>query len=213
MTLVALSAAYGAGGTQVGPALAERLGVPFLDRAIPLAVAEQLHVSAEEAAAHDEQRPGSRLERMLSGFIGGDAGAPMPIPAQDATSDEFRDATEAVLREQAATGVGVILGRGATVVLREDPAVLRVRLTGPVERRVALAMQLGGISRSTAESAQRQLDRVHTDYLRHFYGVDIDDPSIYHLVIDSTAILLETCVEVIALAAKALASTGVPLDI
>ena len=36
MTLVAISASFGAGGSRIGPALAERLGVPFLDRAIPL---------------------------------------------------------------------------------------------------------------------------------------------------------------------------------
>ena len=40
--LIALSAAYGAGGSIIGPALADRLGVPFLDRAIPLAVADRL---------------------------------------------------------------------------------------------------------------------------------------------------------------------------
>ena len=44
MTLVALSASYGAGGSVIGSALAEPLGVPFIDRAIPLAVADHLHV-------------------------------------------------------------------------------------------------------------------------------------------------------------------------
>ena len=32
MTLVTISASYGAGGSRVAPALAERLGVPFLGR-------------------------------------------------------------------------------------------------------------------------------------------------------------------------------------
>jgi len=42
--LIALSASYGAGGNAIGPALAERLGVPFLDRAIPIRVAARLRV-------------------------------------------------------------------------------------------------------------------------------------------------------------------------
>ena len=71
MTLVAISASYGAGGSRVGPALAERLGVPFVDRAIPMAVAERLDVSPDDATAYDEQAPGGWLERMLRGFIGG----------------------------------------------------------------------------------------------------------------------------------------------
>ena len=32
MALIAISAPYGAGGSEIAPALAERLGVPFLDR-------------------------------------------------------------------------------------------------------------------------------------------------------------------------------------
>ena len=39
MTIVTVSASYGALGSEVGPRLAERLGVPFLDRAIPSEVA------------------------------------------------------------------------------------------------------------------------------------------------------------------------------
>ena len=40
MTVVAISAAYGTRSGQIGPKLAERLGVPFVDRAIALRVAE-----------------------------------------------------------------------------------------------------------------------------------------------------------------------------
>jgi shikimate kinase len=39
MHVVTLSAGYGAGGSVIGPAVAERLGVPFLDRALPAGVA------------------------------------------------------------------------------------------------------------------------------------------------------------------------------
>ena len=35
MTVVTISAAYGAGGSEIGPLVAEELGVPFVDRAIP----------------------------------------------------------------------------------------------------------------------------------------------------------------------------------
>ena len=58
MTLVALSGAYGAGGSRIGRMLADRLGVPFLDRAIPAAVAEELAVPLDDAQAHDERLGG-----------------------------------------------------------------------------------------------------------------------------------------------------------
>jgi cytidylate kinase len=205
MTLVALSASYGAAGSRIGSAVAERLDVPFLDRAIPAAVAERMGVSVDDAAAHDEEgRSASFLERMLRGFIGTDVGVPAPVPAETITAEDFRTATEEILLRQADTGHGVILGRGAVIVLREDPGVLRVRLDGPSERRVRQAMQLGGVDEQTARDVLQRLDRTHADYARTLYGVDIRDPSLYHLVVDSTAVGIETCVELIVAASSSL---------
>jgi cytidylate kinase len=49
----------------------------------------------------------------------------------------------------------------------------------------------------------RQTDRARDAYVRHFYAADPRDPSIFHLMIDSTAIPLDDCVELIAGAARA----------
>src|SRR4029450_7477226 len=67
MTVVTLSASYGAGGSHVGPRLADRLGVPFIDRVIPTTVAERLAVPLDDALAHDHAG-GRGLERGVMGF-------------------------------------------------------------------------------------------------------------------------------------------------
>src|SRR4051794_31814541 len=202
MTLVALSASYGAAGSRIGPALAERLEVPFLDRAIPLAVSERLHVPVDEAVAHEDQA-GSLLERLLRGFIVGDNVAPTPMPATD--SDAFHEATVAALRAQAATGEGVILGRGGALLLREDPGVLRARLDGPAERRLQLAMELEGLDEETARRALRTTDQAHEAYARRFYDARLDDPALYHVMIDPTAVGIDAAVEMLLTAARSLA--------
>jgi cytidylate kinase len=207
VTIVALSASYGAGGSRIGPAVAERLGVPFVDRAIPTAVAEHLSVPLDEAVAHDEQTAPSFIERMLGGFLGSDTGAPTPLPAQPMSGEDFRRATEEVLCRQAATGEGVILGRGGAVVLRDDPRALRVRLDGPVEQRVRQAIRLQNVDEQTARRTVKRLDRAHAAYVKQFYGVDVDDPTLYHLRIDSTAMPLDACVELIVVAARSLTAS------
>src|ERR1700743_2965838 len=93
MTIVSLSAAYGAAGSQIGPGLAERLGVPFIDRGIALAVAERLDLPVADALAHEETRGPSLLERVLSGFLGADPGAPAPLPSDVVTPDDFHRAS------------------------------------------------------------------------------------------------------------------------
>ena len=204
MTIIALSAAYGAAGSQIGPTLAERLGVPFIDRGIALAVAERLDIPVDDALAHEDPSGKSLLERLLSGFLGADPGAPALLPADAVTPEDFHRASQEALLSQAASGRGVILGRGAVAALRHDPHVLRVRLTGPVERRIEHAMRGRDLDRDTAERTLRALDRAHADYLRQFYDVDILDPGLYHLVIDATSFDAEGCVELIVTATEAL---------
>ena len=203
MSVVTLSASYGAGGSQVGPRLADRLGVAFLDRVIPTAVAERLAVGLDDALAHDDAVR-SVLERLLMRFAPAAqafSGAATPPELVDERS--FLRATEEVIREHAAAGSGVILGRGAAIVLRETPGALHVRLDGPVDRRLDRAMELEGVDRATAERHMRETDRAREAYVQQFYGADARDAALYHLVIDSTALVLDACVELIALAAAA----------
>jgi hypothetical protein len=203
MTVVTLSASYGAGGSQVGPRLADRLGVAFIDRVIPTAVAERLAVPLDDALAHDDAVR-SVLERLLMRFApAAQAFSGAATPPEIVDERSFLRATEEVIRERCAEGSGVILGRAAAVVLRDRPGALHVRLDGPAERRVAQAMELEGIDRATAERQMRETDRAREAYVQQFYGVDARDARLYHLVLDSTALALDACVELIALAAAA----------
>jgi cytidylate kinase len=204
MTVITLSAPYGAGGSQVGPAVAERLGVPFVDRAIPTRVAARLAVPVGEAVERDES-VGSWLTRALLSFgqVGPVLGGATPLPDQVLTDDAFRQATEEVMREHAAGAGAVLLGRAGAVVLRDDPRALHVRLTGPADGRLRQGMLLEGVDRETAQRHIEQTDRAREAYVQHFYRASPRDPALYHLVIDSTAIPLEACVDLIVLAVEA----------
>jgi cytidylate kinase len=192
MPLITLSASYGSGGSRIGPDVAAALDVPFLDRAIPAAVAEHLDLSADEVLAHEESA-GGLLARIRSSLA--------LSPEHD--EDYFRLETERVLREQAATGNAVILGRAAAVVLRDDQRALHVRVDGPVDRRIAQAMALEDVDMTEAERRLKQNDSAREGYVHHYYGVSARDPRLYHLVIDSTVIPLDACVELIVAAARA----------
>ena len=201
MALITISASYGAGGSKIGPELATRLGVPFLDRNIPVAVAERLAVPLAEALEHD-QSVGSVLERLLSAFAGTYAGYGIPAVVNTVAEKSYAQTTEQVIHEYAAGGAAIILGRAGSVVLGKDPRALHIRLDGPIERRVVQAMRIQDIDRQTAERRLRQTDRAREAYVRHFYNTDVHDPHLYELMIDSTTIQLDACVELIALAAR-----------
>jgi len=202
MPLITLSAPYGAGGSQVGPAVAERLGVPFVDRAIPTGVAERLAVPLRDAIDRDESIGGWLTRALLSfGQVTPVLAGATPAPEQVLTDDAFRQATEQVLREHALGEGAVILGRAGALVLRDEPRALHVRLTGPEAARIEQGMRIEGVERTTAERHLEETDRARRAYVHHYYRCDPADPRYYHLVLDSTALSLEACTDLIVLAA------------
>ncbi|TMR95423.1 AAA family ATPase [Nonomuraea basaltis] len=208
MRVVTISATYGTAGGQIGPAVAELLGVPFVDRAIPSAVAQELGCTLEEALAHDD-RAEHGLGRLLSGamrlptvtFGGVDMYVPGAMPL---APEEFVRRTERMMRDTARARGGVFLGRAGAVVLAEHPGALHVRLDAPVKRRIRQTATLGEVTEREARRIIEDNDRARDAYWRHFYRADAADPCQYHLVVDSTTIPVPTCVDLIVTAAEAL---------
>jgi cytidylate kinase len=199
--LVTISASYGAGGSVVAPALAERLGVPFLQRvtsneadpAQPGPCAEQL--TEEEASS-------TPVHRLMAAFTHGmPVGPTQSAPPAHVLEDDLRGSAEAGIRRMAADGEGVILGRAAAVVLGKDRGY-HVRLDGPAERRVTQGAAIEGISAQQARARLRAADKARTAYVRRLYRADPADPALYHLVIDSTAIPLDTVIDLIVAAVQ-----------
>jgi hypothetical protein len=202
--IVTIAALYGAAGTVIGPRVAERLGVPYLDRAVPEGVARQSGLS-QEAIADVDEGARSPVERLVSSLgraatiSGGVGGSSEHLDVQERT---IRGQIEEFLAQATVSG-GVALGRGGMVVLRSVPQALHVHLGGPAEARVQQRMELEGLDRATALRLRAITDRTRMRYVRRAYGVDGEDPSLYHLMLDSTALDIDTCVELIVTAAQA----------
>jgi cytidylate kinase len=198
--VVTLAAFYGAGGTVVGPRVAERLGVPFLDRGILTAVAQRLRVP-EEAAAEYEAPPRGAAGRFLDSLARVGISDATPMDNLELDEHRYRAETEEFIAAAATSG-GVILGRGGQVVLRGRPGVLHVFLGGPREARIRQGMEIEGVDRKTAERRQEANDRARVEYVSRNYGATGLDPDLYHLRIDSTALDLDTVVDLIVAASE-----------
>jgi hypothetical protein len=203
MGVVTISAAYGAAGAEVAPAVAERLGLPFHDRAIPAQVAGRLGVPVAEAEANDETvvRGLWRLVASL-GTMPDPVGGVLPASTlPDARA--YRQQTERVLGEIASGAGGVVLGRAAAMVLRDRPDVLHVRLDGPPDRRLAAAVQRSDRSPEEVRREMAATDQAREAYVRHFYRCDPASARHYHLVVDGTALPVQTVVDLVVTAARA----------
>jgi cytidylate kinase len=201
-SVVTISASYGTRGGEIARQVADRLDLPFLDRAIPPSLAHELAQSGEIEESLDEPAP-SRWERIIMGFA--NATTPMgpnQLPTEVIeTPDRFRKENEAKLRDVADTTGGVILGRAGMAVLGSRADVLCARLDGPVEARIAQAMAQG-LDEDTARKGQRAVDRARDAYARVFFNVRQDDQRLYHVIVDSTALSVDASVDIIVRAAQ-----------
>jgi cytidylate kinase len=201
MSVVTISATYGARGNRIARAVADRLDLPFFDRAIPSAGAHEL-AAPDIAESLDEPAP-TRWQRIAAGFAHAPTTAwgPDAIPMETLeTPEQFRASMKAQLEEIAATTGAVMLGRAGMVVLGGRPDVLCARLDGPVEARIAQVVA-EGVDEGQARQEQREIDRARNTYARVFYRARQDDHGLYHVMLDSTVLSSATCTDIIVRAA------------
>lgn len=205
---ITISAGYGAGGYRVAHAVSDRLGLLLLDRAISSEIARKLRVTVEEADDATVRRSFTErffaaLAPMAGGVIGTDADH-LVDTGVEATPDStlFRRHAEEIIR-RALPGGAVVLGRAGAAMLADDTDVLRVRLFGSVDARVRQAAEAEGFSLPTAAERLAEVDRARAIYVKRLYNRDIADPALYHLQLDSTALPLSACAQLIVSAYEA----------
>jgi cytidylate kinase len=200
--VVTIAALYGAGGSRIGPRVAKRLGVQFLDRAIPRNVAKRAGLP-EQAVAEVDETPQSRGQRLLA--VLARASPPSSASGQverlDLEERRLRGEIEDFLAVASRSG-GVVLGRGGAIVLAEVPGALHVYLGGDRMARVERVMAWQGVDRETAAHNVKINDRARRDYVSSAYGVDGDNPRLYHLMVDAIALDVDVCVDLIVAAGE-----------
>jgi|SRR5579875_1147416 len=203
--VVTVSATYGAGGSLIAPGLADRLGLPFVDRLLSADASQQAARSQEGLAEGEEETtpPGRFLSYFARAANIGTVMSPEMIPAEPLLDDDaIRDRAEQALRPVAAGQPAVVLGRAGAVVLRSRPRTYHVRLDGPVERRVAWAAEWEHLDIDAARRRQAETDRARTQFVKRLYRADPANPCLYHLLIDPTVLGVEATIDVIVAAAE-----------
>jgi Cytidylate kinase-like family len=196
--VVTLFEMYGSGAAEIGPKVAETLGVPW----VPQALSSESIEEAEVARASDpDEGVLSRILRMLGGTpnpLQDDSGGQALFAALD--HQMISQNTRTVL--EATRNGGVILGRNATVILADRPHTVHVLLTGRVEDRVARAARAARISADQAARRQVREDAVRREMSQRLYAWDPQDPARYDVVINTSRIDVPRCAEIILLASR-----------
>jgi cytidylate kinase len=97
----------------------------------------------------------------------------------------------------------VLIGRGANIVTRKLDYAFHVRLVGSVRRRVHYVEGYLHLSPQAAAEYVRREDLGRKRYVKKYYAMDIDDPLLYHLVINTDRVSYQKAARMIAEAVSA----------
>ncbi|MFZ0853783.1 MAG: cytidylate kinase-like family protein, partial [Hyphomicrobiaceae bacterium] len=165
MAVIAMTREMGSLGKDVAVRLAEQMGLTVVHHElVEHHLAEKLGV--QESTVHRYlEGEASLLERWK-------------IDKQKLS----RFTAEEIL-ELAQKGKVIIRGWGATGVLRHIPHVLRVRVCADMGFRERVMTQRLGLDAAAARQEIDRSDAAHAAIVRSFFGVDWQNPLIYHLVL------------------------------
>ncbi|MGO8676141.1 MAG: AAA family ATPase [Limisphaerales bacterium] len=95
-----------------------------------------------------------------------------------------RNTAETILH-LAQLGNVILIGRGANIITGRLDFVFHVRLVGSFDRRVANIQRYEGLSRKAAREFARREDRGRRRYVKKYFHKDVNDPLLYHIVINT----------------------------
>ena len=211
MPIVTISRQYASGGAEIAEAVAARLGATVIDRQFIDEVAQRLGVPGEVVLEKDERGESlvTRLARSLRLSYPDLAMPPEMTTAlftdyQDIEDLPYTQVIEQLIRDAARGGNAVIVGRGGSFILKDDPRALHVHTYAALPWRIETAIRREGLDRATAERRIQETDRERARYIKNLFKAEWETLRHYHLLLDSGRLGIPTCVDLIVEAASRL---------
>lgn len=200
-TVITIARTLGAGGEDLGEAIADELGYRYvdaeiIDRAAAIAGAEPGEI------AKAEDRPGM-VQRILAGLPGAGSKRAHAHGATDLAATGHEQLIVEVIRETAAMEFVVIVAHGAAMPLAGTKGLLRVLVTAPQPVRALRLVNELALTLEEADQRIEESDKARADFLRRFYGLERELPTHYDLVVNTGELDLEEALRAVLTVARA----------
>ena len=215
MPVVTLSRMLGTTGDAIAEGVAQAFGARLVTKATLYAAAQEAGISPVALADLDGATALSLADRLIAAvrsmpMLPRSRGAslldasPLPVahegflpemPTQYEL-DESARLLDRVIRDLAASGDLVIVGRAAHAILRERGA-LCVQIVAPIEYRIQALAQGANITVREALARIRASDRARADYVRRYYNIGWTDSTQFDLVLNAARLPVPIAVKLI----------------
>ncbi len=184
MTLITITQNFGGDGMAIARKVADGLGIDLFDDRKLQGLVQARGIPSEEIGRFDGKAPG-----FLDRFLG-------------SRPQVFLDILESVIYEVARKGEGVIIGHGSQILLRSFDCAFHVRVFSSDKRRVENMAAEQSLSREAALKLIRKRDQEQSGFFNFAFHLEMNDPSLYDLIIHTEKLDLDTASGLIIQAAR-----------
>lgn len=192
--VITISRQFGSGGRTIGKKVAEKLGIPYYDKELVDQVAK------ESGFSHEFIEEIGEYASVTSSFLFNIAVSAHPMGLIDtmSVSDKLYVCQTNVIRDLAAKGPCVIVGRCADYVLKDRPNTISVFLKAEMQSKVERAVKYYGVDPQKAEDRIRKADKQRASYYNYYATATWGDVNNYDLCVDTGKLGVEGTAELIA---------------
>ena len=186
--VITINRELGSGGRSVGRLLAEKLDVPFYDKAVIKALQEKYNLTTEEIERLKGRKHSwwADVERILKI----DSGMSMNyyLPQKDdapdlLTTDEMFKTETQILQDLAAEKSCVVAGRSGFHVFRDHPNHLSILIQASMDCRMERVARKQNMTADEARKIIERVDKMRENYVKKYTGISRYDTRNYQLVI------------------------------
>ena len=194
--IITISREFGSGGRSIGKLVAEKLGYRFFDSELVNKVAQRSGFSPEfiEESGEYASARSSLLFALATASQYSADGLSM--------HDRLYIEQTKIIEEIAAEGECVIVGRCADFILRERKDCLNVFIHADMESRAKRIVERYGECDKSPEKRLTEKDQKRKVYYKNYTGRNWGQAQNYDICLNSGALGIETCAELIVQACK-----------
>ena len=175
---------FGAGGAAIAEKLAERLGWKLWDQNLTAEIAKLAQVDQASVERMDE-RCDSLFYRLMKVYMRGSFERSLPLEGLGHfDADSMVAFMQRVIDKAANEGNSVIVGRGATYLLRHREDAFHVFIYAPEHEKIRRVRALGK-SESEAIRLISEIDQERATFIQKYFSKEWPNRQLYHLMINS----------------------------
>ncbi|MDD3367678.1 MAG: cytidylate kinase-like family protein [Lachnospiraceae bacterium] len=188
--IITIGRQFGSGGRELGKMLAEKLNISYYDKEIIDSAAVISGLSKEYIAQNDEVVTNSFLYSLVMGT--------RTLTGQKTVEEIKMDAQREALKEIAAKGSCVIIGRVADYTLREENP-FRIFISADENDRVQRVCKRDSLSKEEALKKIRKMDKLRAAYYNEYADAAWGKADNYDLCINLSKISMEKAIAMIVM--------------